>query len=409
MANTKITSNVIADGAITESKLASGVGGVAGIVSSADATAITIDSSERVGIGVSPSYKLHISGISGSNILRVQDTGNNAGIGIGADATNGAEINYGGVDTLRFVNVSTERLRITSTGNVGIGTSSPATKLHIVDTNPKITLTRTSDFYYGELSSDGFSAFTNTNSSAPIIFNTGTSEKMRIDSDGRVGIGTTSPDSTAKLHIKSNSEGTSGDAVVIIEADQDNNDENDNPRLEFWQDGRAVKARLGYDDNDFQIFNEYSGGELELGTDNTLRMTIAVNGSIGAPSGTNIYNASDERLKQNISTLSNSLDVINALNPVQYNWIDNFEQSENGKTLYGFVAQEVQDVFPDAVENFGNNVEVDGTVVENPLTVRDKFFIPVLVKAIQEQQALIEAQATTITDLTTRIETLENA
>ena len=34
---------------------------------------------------------------------------------------------------------------------------------------------------------------------------------------------------------------------------------------------------------------------------------------------------------------------------------------------------------------------------------------PLLVKAIQEQQALIEAQATTITDLTTRIETLENA
>ena len=70
----------------------------------------------RVGIGVSPSYKLHISGTSGSNILRVQDTGNNAGLGIGADATNGAEINYGGVDTLRFVNVSTERLRITSNG-----------------------------------------------------------------------------------------------------------------------------------------------------------------------------------------------------------------------------------------------------------------------------------------------------
>jgi len=89
-----------------------------GIVDNSNATAITIDSSENVGIGVSPSYKLHISGTSGSNILRVQDTGNNAGIGIGADATNGAEINYGGVDTLRFVNVSTERMRITSAGTL---------------------------------------------------------------------------------------------------------------------------------------------------------------------------------------------------------------------------------------------------------------------------------------------------
>ena len=80
-----------------------------------DTDTLAIDSTNnRVGIGISPSYKLHISGTSGSNILRVQDTGNNAGIGIGADATNGAEINYGGVDTLRFVNVSTERMRIDS-------------------------------------------------------------------------------------------------------------------------------------------------------------------------------------------------------------------------------------------------------------------------------------------------------
>ena len=156
MANTKITSRVIADDAVGISALnvsdgsdgqvlttnGSGTlsfadGGVAGITSSADATAITIDSSENVGIGVSPSYKLHIRGTSGSNILRVEDTGNNAGIGIGADATNGAEINYGGVDTLRFVNVSTERMRIDSSGNVGIGTGTdtPGAKLEIRDGN----------------------------------------------------------------------------------------------------------------------------------------------------------------------------------------------------------------------------------------------------------------------------------
>ena len=119
MAITKVTSSVLSSGSATDgyvltadgsgnSAWEAAAGGIAGIVSSADATAITIDSSENVGIGVSPSYKLHISGTSGSNILRVQDTGNNAGIGIGADSTNGAEINYGGVDTLRFVNVSTE-------------------------------------------------------------------------------------------------------------------------------------------------------------------------------------------------------------------------------------------------------------------------------------------------------------
>lgn len=74
-------------------------------------------------------------------------------------------------------------------------------------------------------------------------------------------------------------------------------------------------------------------------------MQIDTSGNIGAPNGTNIYNASDERLKQNISSLDNSLETIKNLNPVKFNWIDNFVEEENGKTLYGFVAQEVQDVF----------------------------------------------------------------
>jgi uncharacterized protein YaiE (UPF0345 family) len=290
-------------------------------------------------------------------------------------------------------------------GNVGIGTTSPTFSagggLNVAQATFATIRARGGastgvDFAQA---SDG-KGYVYVRDNADLIFGTNNTERMRIDSAGRVGIGTSSPDSTAKLHIKSNTEGTSGDAVVIIEADQDNNNENDNPRLEFWQDGRAVKAVLGYDDNDFQIFNMYSAGQLEFGTASTTRMTIASNGSIGAPSGTNIYNASDERLKQNISTLSNSLDVINALNPVQFNWIENFEESENGKNLYGFIAQEVQDVFPDAVESFGNSVEVDGTVIENPLTVRDKFFIPVLVKAIQELKTELDAAKA-------RIETLE--
>jgi hypothetical protein len=58
-----VTTAKVVDGAITSAKLASGVGGVAGITSSADATAITIDSSERVGINeTSPTEKLDVDG-----------------------------------------------------------------------------------------------------------------------------------------------------------------------------------------------------------------------------------------------------------------------------------------------------------------------------------------------------------
>ena len=116
-----------------------------------------------------------------------------------------------------------------------------------------------------------------------------------------------------------------------------------------------------------------------------LRMTITQAGNIGAPSGTNIYNASDLRLKKNISTINNGLDKILALNPVKFNWIDGFEPTEDGKDMLGFIAQEVQNIIPESVENFANNsVIVGDIIVDNALRVNEKFIIPVLVKAIQE-------------------------
>jgi len=50
----------------------------------------------------------------------------------------------------------------------------------------------------------------------------------------------------------------------------------------------------------------------------------------------------------------------------------------------GFVAQEVFEILPEAVELFGGDINLNGTIVTNPLRVNEKFIIPVLVKAIQE-------------------------
>jgi hypothetical protein len=127
------------------------------------------------------------------------------------------------------------------------------------------------------------------------------------------------------------------------------------------------------------------------------KMTIDGVGNIGAPSGTNIYNASDVRLKKNIQTLDNALDKINALRGVEFNWVDNFCEAENNKTLYGFIAQEVESVDANLTDPFGpEQIKVDDLTVDNPIRVNEKFIVPLLVNAIKELKALVDAQAARI-------------
>jgi hypothetical protein len=121
-------------------------------------------------------------------------------------------------------------------------------------------------------------------------------------------------------------------------------------------------------------------------------MTIDASGNIGAPSGTNIYNASDVRLKKNVVSLEKGLSAINSLRPVAFNWIDGFCDSEK-ETLYGFIAQEVETVDSNLINQFGSDgiVEVEGVKIEDTLTVNEKFIIPMLVKALQELSAKVAA------------------
>ena len=93
-----------------------------------------------------------------------------------------------------------EAMRITSSGSVGIGTSSPSRQLHLSGSTPIIRLTDTDTNAYGEISSsssDGNLMFYadqgNTQANTTIRFYVDTTERMRIDSNGYVGIGTSSP------------------------------------------------------------------------------------------------------------------------------------------------------------------------------------------------------------------------
>ena len=96
--------------------------------------------------------------------------------------------------------------------------------------------------------------------------------------------------------------------------------------------------------------------------------------------------ASDYRLKENIEPLPNGLDRLNQLKPVKFKW------KEHDYTSEGFIAHEVQEIYPDAIVG-----EKDDAVMQSMDYGK---ITPLLVKAIQEQQTIID-------DLKSRIETLE--
>jgi len=208
-----------------------------------------------------------------------------------------------------------------------------------------------------------------------------------VDASGNVGIGTSSPGSTFPLTVYGLNAGLAFQSSTSTSGLSQNSN---HLYLDITRSGTA---------GDLIVRN---------GVGLTERMRIDSSGNIGAPSGTNIYNASDQRLKQNITDLSGCLQKVLLMRGVSFNWINDFCDSEADKTLYGLIAQELQIIDSNLVDSFSDNTITAGNAtVENPLRVNEKFIIPMLVESIKEQQAIFESQQSQIDALTARIEALE--
>ena len=175
-----------------------------------------IDGSGNVGIGTSSpgtGTRLNVAGRglftggsydpgdgTASGVSISYDTGSNVGI-IGAVQTGVTEreMRMRG-NTLTFFTNAAERMRIDVGGNVGIGTSSPATKLQVSAASGYNEIRVTSSSNSLGLAIDGSVAYLAAFQSMPLTFQTNSAERMRITSTGSVGIGTNNPASLLDIN-----------------------------------------------------------------------------------------------------------------------------------------------------------------------------------------------------------------
>ena len=260
---------------------------------------------------------------------------------------------------LIFETNNTERMRIDSSGNVGIGTTSPTNAL---DINGSQVLLANGALKFADAGNAHIGMIKNSGSSGTgqLEFYTGSAptERMRIDSSGRLLVGTTS--TTPAFGTGTGICFNVGDATHI-----------------------SAPAET--------IFNRTTSD----GTLISCRKGGTQVGSISVTASSTAYNtSSDYRLKENVDYDFNALDRVAQLKPARFNFI-----ADADNTVDGFLAHEVQDIVPEAI--LGEKDAVDNEGNPEYQGIDQSKLVPLLTKAIQEQQELIN-------NLTARIEELEN-
>lgn len=253
-------------------------------------------------------------------------------------------IRFPASDTVSIETGGSERFRVNSNGNVGIGVASP---LYAID-----AFRSSSDVCYGHfangVNTGGF--FTGVGGDGrgiayvsgafPLVFSTNDTERMRLEgSSGNLLIGKAA-----------SSFATQG--------------------IEIYGDGRGFFTPS---DNYALYLNRLSS----VGTIVGFAYDSVQVGSISVGASSTAYNtSSDYRLKENVQPMVGASDRVMALNPVNFAW------KSDGSRVDGFLAHEVQVVVPEAVTGEKDAVDADG----NPeyQGIDQSKLVPLLTAALQD-------------------------
>ena len=408
--NVTVTNNLSVSGTVTAS----------GNINFDSNTLYVNTTNNRVGIGTSsPGSALDVQAVDGRSIIRftattgtnpVYNRASNTGgfLYVGRDGSAGTDFGAGayasalwstGAYPMVFGTNGTERMRIDSSGNVGIGTSSPSYTLDInrggVGPVAKFTGSASAYIYAGSAAvyfgsdatvSNSFGADSVNNR---LVMYTNNNERMRIDSGGNVQIGTTANLAGAKYTVYQDNASTSWAAFF---------------RAQNAQGCVGITNTSG------------TAGYTAIGFYNNGTSFTQV-GSIGVSGSTTAYNtSSDYRLKNNVTPMSGSIDRLKQLKPSTWSWVQDGSHGE------GFIAHEAQEVVPEAITGTKDAMRVeeyeitpavidddDNVVTEAVMGTREvpdyqgidqSKLVHLLTAALQEAITKIE-------DLETRIATLE--
>lgn len=395
-----------------------------------------------LGIGTSsPANKLHINSGASTTAALIESTGTSVFTGL----KNSGSIAYIGADNTGAFLVQTPgsgfstKLTVDSSGNLGLGVTPSAWqsgRKALQVGNASINSFSNSqnqlgaNFYYDGtnnkyISSDFSTVYQQLSgqhqwytAASGTAGNTITfTQAMTLDASGNLLVGATSNGNGYKIYAKNNN--TSTTSLVLENNNGGYQVYTQNQELAFFQlnvgeraridssgnlligktsTGLAVGIQLEANGGSSFIRSSSSNSDLNLYVYSTgasaARFYVGMGGTVYA-TNTTISAISDQRFKENIQDIDVGLDAIMALKPRKFDW--KAGQGKDIKGDRGFIAQEIEQVFPDLVDQWADPAP-EG---EEPYKSVRQDLIPVLVKAIQEQQAIIE-------QLTSRIQALEN-